>query len=195
MKKSLIVSAIAAAFFAFSPVQAAPIDFSDNDWFTTDNVSGLDWLDLTETQGWSLNQVNASATTIGGHSLDGWQVATVDQVMDMAANFTGMAINPNPAAWNLSPLSSNLLDLVGRTLSYESWFWTADLFQGVINNVAIVPRYSGAASGPDASWNVAGFMMVRDSGADQVPEPATLALFGMGLAGLGIARRRSRKAA
>ena len=45
----------------------------DNNFYTTDTTSGLDWLDLTETVGYSYNYIS---TQLGsGGEFEGWQYA------------------------------------------------------------------------------------------------------------------------
>jgi hypothetical protein len=67
----LIITAIIASIF-LAPAQAA---FIDNGIFTTDTVSGLDWLDLSVTE--NMTMVDALSTN------SGWQFATNAEVEDI----------------------------------------------------------------------------------------------------------------
>ena len=83
MKSMIKIIVIVALLFAFN-VNAA---FIDNDIYTTDTYSGLDWLDLTETIGMSHNDV---ALELGpGGIFDGWAFATANQVESLFDNAGG----------------------------------------------------------------------------------------------------------
>ena len=65
---------------------ASQASLVDRQSFTTDSVSGLDWLDLTITQGQSINQV-ASGDLVSA----GWAIATYLQVTDLYGRNLGTA--------------------------------------------------------------------------------------------------------
>ena len=56
-------------------------DFLDNDTYTTDTLSGLDWLDLTESTGLSHDQVSAQFG-VGG-LYEGWRYAETYEVYNL----------------------------------------------------------------------------------------------------------------
>lgn len=84
---------------------------------TRDTVAGLDWLDLPETLGLSVDDVQAGA---GGYLTAGWSVATTAQVCGLfgAAGVTYPCPGSRtPSSFDFAFLSgiSTLLDLLGET--------------------------------------------------------------------------------
>lgn len=62
---------------------------NDSDGFATlDTNSGLEWLDLTLTDGWSINQVKAEIGA--GGQFEGWRLATAYEVHDLMRNYFGV---------------------------------------------------------------------------------------------------------
>ena len=80
-------------------VSAAPFtdtNFTDNGDYTTDETTGLDWLDLTETSGRSYNDISAKLGS--GGEFEGWSYASAAQV---AGFFQGFGIVASPYnGWN-----------------------------------------------------------------------------------------------
>ena len=64
-------------------------NFIDNGTYTTDKVSGLDWLDLTATQGRSYNDVTNNMGA--GEEYYGWEVANTADLTGWYNNFGGDA--------------------------------------------------------------------------------------------------------
>ncbi|MFW5448008.1 MAG: hypothetical protein ACKE8G_07720 [Methylophagaceae bacterium] len=91
MKKYLYV-AIGIALTFSSSTFAASTDFIDNTSYTSDALSGLDWLDLTTSVGQSYNYVS-SQFGIGG-AYEGWRYATGVEFNEMVSDYTDMYVAP-----------------------------------------------------------------------------------------------------
>src|SRR5215470_4861134 len=74
--RTVMAALIAALAIFWAATDAAAATLVDNGTFTTDTATGLDWLDVTQTQGLSYNAV----TSLFGSTLAGWQFATLAQV-------------------------------------------------------------------------------------------------------------------
>ena len=61
--------------------------FIDGEVFTTDTATGLDWLDVTETQGYSYN-ATLEAISAGGN-LVGWRFATINEFYGLIDSAVG----------------------------------------------------------------------------------------------------------
>lgn len=80
---------IAAMAFG-NTVSAATIsdaNFIDNGTYTSDKVSGLDWLDLSATLGRSFDDVSANMGA--GQAFAGWTIASSNQFSQLLDNFGG----------------------------------------------------------------------------------------------------------
>ena len=64
----------------------------------------------------------------------------------------------------------------------------------VAGSVTIIDIYRGFPFSLD-SGETSGLLTLTYEVTDSIPEPATLTLFGLGLLGLGVARRRKKRAA
>ncbi len=94
-----------------SSINAAIID---NNTFTTDTNSGLDWMDVTETSGISYDEVSVQLG-VGG-TYEGWRYATDIEFNTLVGNYT----NKNITEFGLVGQESNLIDglvsLLGSTI-------------------------------------------------------------------------------
>ena len=93
MNRLLVFLAVTAAC---SVAQADQSAFNDHGFYTEDTISGLYWLDVTETQGLSADDVIAEM--VPGGRYDGWRYATKTELETMLANF-GYWAHGNPCVY------------------------------------------------------------------------------------------------
>jgi len=110
MKKSPLLSVVCACLLvATFNAKAALID---NGQYTTDTASGLDWLDLTETDGMSFDAVAAQLGA--GGLFEGWSFASSVQVTTLFNNAGGVAPYTGWSAINNGVIAP-LVVLLGQT--------------------------------------------------------------------------------
>jgi hypothetical protein len=86
----------------------------DNDKFTTDTISGLDWMDVTETSGLSFDEVSVQLG-IGG-AYEGWRYATDIEFNTLVGNYTSKIITEFGFVNQEPNLIDGLVILLGSTL-------------------------------------------------------------------------------
>jgi len=107
---------------SISSLQAAQKDFIDNDTFTTDTISGLDWLDVTTTVNMSKLEMLAQLGT--GGTYDGWRYATRVEFMGMMDNFLGNTTSTAVGSVNKTGDETQwLVDAFGST--FDSYWKSA----------------------------------------------------------------------
>lgn len=197
---------------------AVLIDLGDT---TLDSRTGLQWLDVTESQGFSYNQIVSGA---GGFIADGWRFATGNELRDLSSFYVGTA-DGLPSS-DVLPLvrGTRALALLGITLSVNNdlgkhrvddpndpWLIaTLGIFDD--QSPANCPGLAASSCvgfgeivlrdfnpGFEITWQSFDDFFGNDSIAPQVgaflvrqvPEPSTVGLLAMGLLGLGFMRRKT----
>lgn len=189
----------------------------DNDSFTTDTETGLDWLDVTGTTNLSINYVR-SQMEIGG-AFEGWQYASRVQIGEFWNHAGGngeysiesvknsvWSVENNGLFNRLSPLWGTTY---GTTLDGYIAVATADRVSPLSTTnfdmrMAMLldwSQYKESATmdRTDMLWHMhldgiyerEGHALIRVSSA--VPEPTSISLFAIGLLGIFAVKKRIRK--
>ena len=204
-----IISAVSVTLLAISfNVTAYSSTILDQGIYTTDQISGLDWLDLTETNNLSYNYISSQLGA--GGIYEGWSYATSLQVADLWSNF-GIDLSAGAPTYVSGFLDPNIIEastLLGNILneysstdfSYGTLGLTADLKLGanpeMMGAYLWNPDVSSIYFPIDYTFTTPydadlffGSYLIRSS---VVPIPPAVWLFGSGLIGLiGLARRKS----
>jgi hypothetical protein len=181
----------------------------DNGTYTTDTVTGFDWLDASYTDGLSYNQV---LNEISSGSLIGWQVASMDEVLDLLLHANNNVVFPYTEGQGLTSSAysniTNLIDFIGPSYSGSTYVdliaYTSDL-NSIYNNQPtwhqtlqlhkwtngnhFLRVNSWSSESSQANTSIATWLRRGDS--VNVPEPSTLAIFALGM--IGLASRRFKK--
>ena len=72
---------------SITPIFAASVDFNDYGTYLTDNISGLDWLDVTISTNQSYRFVTENMVRGGLYA--GWRHASAAEFDDLVSNYTG----------------------------------------------------------------------------------------------------------
>lgn len=204
MKKLLMLAALLCG------IQNAGAAFIDSGTYLTDTTSGLDWLDVTASVNRSFNDVS-SQFGLGG-DFAGWRYATKDEFSGLVGHWSGLggplwgggvinyphsgvgsidglvaALGPT-YVWPVAaaPLAQFLVDgLLGDGFipNYRYLGVIMDDKTGGGDDFSLISTYESTSHQVEI-----GSFLVRQSA--HVPEPTTVALFGLGLAGLCFGRRK-----
>ncbi len=159
----------------------------DNESYTT--VDGIDWLDFTATI--NMTQTEALAAN------QGWRAATLAESLRLMDTMYGHKLiydDNGRSEWGLlidGSASTNMFKALfgntnGRGFSHAS-------LEG-IGSISVSRRYATVGGGRTYGWHdvdfrseYAGIALVRS-----VPEPSTLAIFALGIMGLGFRRIKNQ---
>lgn len=179
----------------------------DNNLHTYDNVSGLNWLDLTETSDFSYDFVSSELGA--GGTWEGYRYATTSEVMNIfeqvgiastQTTYNAAIIDPNIdylqslLSNTTAALSVNYIGSLGLANTGESGGEHSRL--GAYYSISSETNYFNLSVG---SYTIAdntsavyiGHYLVQEDSVSPVPIPAAVWLFGSGLLGLvSIARRK-----
>ena len=203
MKKLIVAIALSLSCSAHAAVVSVDWKTAGDGLITRDTVTGLEWLDLTETNGMTFDDV--STLLVGGGELSGWRYASTGETIALWLNFS-IDLNAYHDV-DVPGVDANIAFASGYLGNIVHEFETDRELNGTLGITGDVPAderhtHLGAYTDIDTSfynderhsWSDdlshlhTGSYLVR---VDAVPVPAAVWLFGSGLLGLvAVARRR-----
>jgi hypothetical protein len=172
--------------FILSVSTLANATLIDKGDYTTDTVSGLDWLD------WSLTKNHTLESALLKFSDDGWRATTENEASQLISDFFSVVSGNSTMAgtyiYGFEGNRDKFINLLGRNNTVDPDGEVYAFAGGLLYGVSVSSIYSGStAGGSSRALNWAGQSLVR---AKPVSEPAIIALFALGFVGIGFARRR-----
>ena len=194
---SMITGLIAATFFVFA-ADAAPLL---TEWYQNSanghSYALLDWM--------TWHEAEAAAVSLGGHLVAINDAAENQWIMEIFGSFDPRETDNYPYPGNPSPNYEYFLIgatdeavegtwtwTTGEAFDYQNWYGNGptDFDYGLIYNYSHnYPSAAGYwAAFPHEGGSIIGIVEVAP-----VPEPASMALLGIGLAGLAVTRARKKR--
>jgi hypothetical protein len=197
----------------FTSANAALVD---NGLYTTDTITGIDWLDLTETNGKSFDEVSNQLNN--GEKLEGWKFATrsdIDIFWTDAGGvgpFSGLANGKSNWVGQIQRLWGKTYPFVylvngyavqgsiAMTSDKSGTCSTCNLTVYILDNIDLSDSnygdYAEAIQLNEAYRSQGqvpiGMALIRNNSAP-IPEPATLSMYALGLVAVLSLVKRSRK--
>jgi hypothetical protein len=168
----------------------------DNGDYTTDTESGLDWLDWTKT--WDYTQSEA-LDEFGGA---GWRIATATEANGLIDNQFGGSADEEYLLLHGNANQSNFVNYAQNYNPFFEFLGDTVILRSGTDSYATIEGVGLYGAGPNSlfrgydphGWggvdrrhSLAGVALVKVA---TVSEPAFIALFALGLVGIGFARRR-----
>ncbi len=213
IRRLIMVSLIAASNQAGAVLMSVDWQSQGDNLVTRDTDTGLEWLDLTLTVGNSLAETEAESFFDAAESQGRFRWATNSEIVALmnvitwishptSANEVGVH---HPSAQQMQETAA-WTSMIGRTYQSSSEYFSRGISRSVEptsgdygmgfvywfdigggNNIVSQNPLRDCCSVANEDRPTTGAWLVRSS---QVPEPTTLALFGLGMAGLGFGRRK-----
>ncbi len=121
---------------------AARTDFIDNNSYTTDSLSGLDWLDVTRSENRSFDDISSQLES--GGEFDGWRYATTDEFSTMVSDYTDDTYIYSEFGRNHyeNGIMDTLVSLLGDTYTYAN-FLSSNSLLSFTSGMLIDMNYGG----------------------------------------------------
>lgn len=182
--------------FAQASLISTDWNTSGDNLLTLDDATGLEWLDWSHTQNRSYADVSSKFGI--GDEFEGFRYATFDELIGLYTN-VGFIIPTLSDASNI-PLAQDYTSLFGITFGsnppenggVEAWYdhstASGQHWVTAINHSDGLVQPEWFQDNDSSTYSYVGSALVRSSTV--IPEPTSIALLGLGLAGIGFSRKK-----